>query len=296
MLCTGLFGLCYPLTKLTQTYFSVAPVDIPSQLLLAGIRMCGSGVIMLVIGAITRTHKAPCRREWLGILLVALFQVVIQYALTYVGQGLSDGSKTPLLKGTSSFIVIILMHFLSKDDKLTWLKISGCVLGFFGVFVINVSSSFAFTFGVGETLLIGSAIASAIGYCCTKIYFSELPAATAQGLAQTIGGGLMLIIGGITGGRLVALNEAAWLYLILIIIVTAVPFLIWTKLYRHNPASLMSVYELSTPLFGTFFMWTVFPESDIFNWRFALGGILIITGMFIACKARYKSTDEKTPC
>ena len=40
MLCTGLFGLCYPLTKLTQTYFSVAPVDIPSQLLLAGIRMC----------------------------------------------------------------------------------------------------------------------------------------------------------------------------------------------------------------------------------------------------------------
>lgn len=294
MFCTCLFGLCYPLTKLTQTAFAVVPTDIPSQLLLAGMRMGGSGLLILCVGIIRRTHRRPYCREWSGIVLVALFQVVLQYALTYVGQGLSDGAKTPLLKGTSSFIVILLMHFLSKDDKLTWLKTFGCVLGFVGVAFINIDASFALTFGSGETLLLGSAVASAIGYCCTKMYFTAIPAVTAQGLAQTIGGGIMLAVGAISGGRLLAQGSSAWLYLAAIIVVTGIPFLVWTKLYQDNPASLMSVYELSTPLFGTFFTWAMYPESDIFNWRFLLGGLLILAGMFVA--GRIKKQGTHTAC
>lgn len=294
MACTVAWGFCYPLIKLNQQYFSVDASDIFSQVLLAGVRLFCSGAIITLIAFFTRSFRLPVKRQWAGVIAIMLFQAVIHYALTYLGQGMTDGSKTPILKETSSFFIIIIMHFVSRDDKINAKKALGCLIGFTGVVVMNITSSFSFSFAAGDGIILLAAASNAVGYVFLKLSVKDASPMTVMGLSQLIGGALMAAAGLICGGTLAAVSSLAYLYFALIVICTAIPYLLRSELLKYNKASLISVYSLPTPLFGTLATALVFSNTNIFSLQFLLAFLLIAGGMlFVSVDFKPKKSLRK---
>lgn len=276
LFCTVCWGLCYPLIKLNQNYFSVESTDIFSQFFLAGVRMTFSGILIFIICFITKSFCLPEKKQWTGVIFITLFQTIIHYALTYLGQGMTDGSKTPILKEISAFFIILIMNFVSKDDKLTLNKIIGCLLGFSGVVIINLSGGFNFNIQPGDIIIIGAALSNAIGQVFLKFSSSSARSPfTIVAFSHFTGGLIMLLIGIIGGGKLIATGTASYFLLIAIVFTTAIPYMLWSQLYKYNKASIMSVYCLMTPMFGMLFTSLFFGNSNVFS-LYSVGALVLI--------------------
>lgn len=277
LFCTICWGLCYPLIKLNQNYFSVESTDIFSQFFLAGVRMTFSGILIFIICFITKSFCLPEKKQWTGVIFITLFQTIIHYALTYLGQGMTDGSKTPILKEISAFFIILIMNFVSKDDKLTLNKIIGCLLGFSGVVIINLSGGFNFNIQPGDIIIIGAALSNAIGQVFLKFSSSSARSPfTIVAFSHFTGGLIMLLIGIIGGGKLIATGTASYFLLIAIVFTTAIPYMLWSQLYKYNKASIMSVYCLMTPMFGMLFTSLFFGNSNVFS-LYSVGALVLIS-------------------
>lgn len=277
LFCTICWGLCYPLIKLNQNYFSVESTDIFSQFFLAGVRMTFSGILIFIICFITKSFCLPEKKQWTGVIFITLFQTIIHYALTYLGQGMTDGSKTPILKEISAFFIIIIMNFVSKDDKLTLNKIIGCLLGFSGVVIINLSGGFNFNIQPGDIIIIGAALSNAIGQVFLKFSSSSARSPfTIVAFSHFTGGLIMLLIGIIGGGKLIATGTASYFLLIAIVFTTAIPYMLWSQLYKYNKASIMSVYCLMTPMFGMLFTSLFYGNSNVFS-LYSVGALVLIS-------------------
>lgn len=277
LFCTVCWGLCYPLIKLNQNYFSVESTDIFSQFFLAGVRMTFSGMLIFIICFITKSFCLPEKKQWTGVIFITLFQTIIHYALTYLGQGMTDGSKTPILKEISAFFIILIMNFVSKDDKLTLNKIIGCLLGFSGVVIINLSGGFNFNIQPGDIIIIGAALSNAIGQVFLKFSSSSARSPfTIVAFSHFTGGLIMLLIGIIGGGKLIATGTASYFLLIAIVFTTAIPYMLWSQLYKYNKASIMSVYCLMTPMFGMLFTSLFYGNSNVFS-LYSVGALVLIS-------------------
>lgn len=277
LFCTICWGLCYPLIKLNQNYFSVESTDIFSQFFLAGVRMTFSGILIFIICFITKSFCLPEKKQWTGVIFITLFQTIIHYALTYLGQGMTDGSKTPILKEISAFFIILIMNFVSKDDKLTLNKIIGCLLGFSGVVIINLSGGFNFNIQPGDIIIIGAALSNAIGQVFLKFSSSSARSPfTIVAFSHFTGGLIMLLIGIIGGGKLIATGTASYFLLIAIVFTTAIPYMLWSQLYKYNKASIMSVYCLMTPMFGMLFTSLFYGNSNVFS-LYSVGALVLIS-------------------
>lgn len=277
LFCTVCWGLCYPLIKLNQDYFSVESTDIFSQFFLAGVRMTFSGILIFIICFITKSFCLPEKKQWTGVIFITLFQTIIHYALTYLGQGMTDGSKTPILKEISAFFIILIMNFVSKDDKLTLNKIIGCLLGFSGVVIINLSGGFNFNIQPGDIIIIGAALSNAIGQVFLKFSSSSARSPfTIVAFSHFTGGLIMLLIGIIGGGKLIATGTASYFLLIAIVFTTAIPYMLWSQLYKYNKASIMSVYCLMTPMFGMLFTSLFYGNSNVFS-LYSVGALVLIS-------------------
>ena len=277
LFCTVCWGLCYPLIKLNQNYFSVESTDIFSQFFLAGVRMTFSGILIFIICFITKSFCLPEKKQWTGVIFITLFQTIIHYALTYLGQGMTDGSKTPVLKEISAFFIILIMNFVSKDDKLTLNKIIGCLLGFSGVVIINLSGGFNFNIQPGDIIIIGAALSNAIGQVFLKFSSSSARSPfTIVAFSHFTGGLIMLLIGIIGGGKLIATGSASYFLLIAIVFTTAIPYMLWSQLYKYNKASIMSVYCLMTPMFGMLFTSLFYGNSNVFS-LYSVGALVLIS-------------------
>ncbi len=277
LFCTICWGLCYPLIKLNQNYFSVESTDIFSQFFLAGVRMTFSGILIFIICFITKSFCLPEKKQWTGVIFITLFQTIIHYALTYLGQGMTDGSKTPILKEISAFFIILIMNFVSKDDKLTLNKIIGCLLGFSGVVIINLSGGFNFNIQPGDIIIIGAALSNAIGQVFLKFSSSSARSPfTIVAFSHFTGGLIMLLIGIIGDGKLIATGTASYFLLIAIVFTTAIPYMLWSQLYKYNKASIMSVYCLMTPMFGMLFTSLFYGNSNVFS-LYSVGALVLIS-------------------
>ena len=261
--------------------------------------MTFSGILIFIICFITKSFCLPEKKQWTGVIFITLFQTIIHYALTYLGQGMTDGSKTPVLKEISAFFIILIMNFVSKDDKLTLNKIIGCLLGFSGVVIINLSGGFNFNIQPGDIIIIGAALSNAIGQVFLKFTSSSARSPfTIVAFSHFTGGLIMLLIGIIGGGKLIATSSASYFLLIAIVFTTAIPYMLWSQLYKYNKASIMSVYCLMTPMFGMLFTSLFFGNSNVFS-LYSVGALVLIS-LGILCvnlhfgKKRDNINSEKT--
>ncbi|MDA6495013.1 EamA/RhaT family transporter, partial [Escherichia coli] len=64
------------------------------------------------------------------------------------GLAFTTGVKGSIMNATGTFFSVLLAHFIYHNDKLSYNKALGCILGFAGVMVVNFSSGMDFSFSL----------------------------------------------------------------------------------------------------------------------------------------------------
>jgi drug/metabolite transporter (DMT)-like permease len=60
------------------------------------------------------------------------------YSFFYIGLSNTTGIKAAIITSSGSFFLVIISHYLFKNDKINIKKILGLLLGFTGVLLINL--------------------------------------------------------------------------------------------------------------------------------------------------------------
>ena len=268
LLCCALWGSATPAIK--TGYKLLAVEGVPSIMLFAGIRFLLAGIFTVIIFSIARKKLLfPKKENWGKVLTVGAVQTVIQYIFFYLGLAYTSGVKGTIASGTGAFFSVLIASLIFRQEKLTAKKIIACTIGFFGIVMINLNG-LTFTsdpldlLGVGFVLL--SAIALSFSSVLTKKYSAYEDPVTISGYQFIIGGAFMIIVGLICGGNITVSNVGGVLDLIYLALLSAIAYSLWGILLKHNPVSKITVFNCSTPIFGTMLTLLLMPgESNAVN-------------------------------
>lgn len=290
--CTALWGSAFPCVKLGYELFNISVDDIFSKILFAGWRFFLAGIIVLLITACIQKKFPKLKKEAIkSVVILGFIQTTLEYIFFYIGLSYASGFKGAILNSTSTFMMVILAHFFYKDDKLTFRKTLGCIVGFLGIIIVNLSgdvnsqSSF-----LGEGCLIISALAFAIGSIiskeATKIESNPM---IVTGYQLLIGGFILIVFGLIGGGKLQVTSTSAFMLFLYLALLSSIAFSLWTTLFKYNPVSKVSIFNFLTPIFGTILSALILSE-DVFNLKNISALILVCFGIYIVNKPKTKNT------
>ncbi|MHC1550328.1 EamA family transporter [Phyllobacterium sp. K27] len=75
-------------------------------------------------------------RTWGSLFLMALLNSVVPVSLTAWSQTQIKSSLAAILAASSPVIVVVLAHFLTDNERLSLIRLTGTIIGFAGVGVI----------------------------------------------------------------------------------------------------------------------------------------------------------------
>ena len=285
--CCLLWGSAFPCVKTGYNLFAIDKSHAPSLMLFAGVRFTLAGVMVIAFGSIQKKKfLTPKPRNMWRVLVVALFQTCLQYTFFYIGLANVSGVKSSVINGLGVFFTILFACFIFRTEKFNLIKLSGCVLGFGGVVLINLGGDFSFTFSFfGEGFLILSGLSSACAAGLVKIFSRHEDTTALCGYQFLIGGVVLIIIGLSFGGSINQVSVGAIAMLIYLAFLSACAFTLQGHLLKYNPVSKVAVYKSSNPLFGAVFSAIILGESDqLLSWFTLIAIALVCLGIFIINK------------
>ncbi len=284
--CCLLWGSAFPCVKIGYKIFQIDSESVPSLMLFAGTRFTLAGaLVILFCSAAQKKFLYPKPRNIWRILIVGLFQTVLQYTFFYIGLANTAGVKASVLNGLGVFFTILAACFLFRTEKFNLIKLAGCILGFGGVILINFGGDFTFDFTLlGEGFVIFSGLSSAIAAGFVKIFSKQENTATLCGYQFFIGGIVLIIIGASFGGTIPHIDVGAAFMLLYLAFLSACAFTLQGFL-KYNPVSKVAVFKSTNPLFGAVFSALILGESEqLLSWFTLIALILVCAGIFIINK------------
>lgn len=149
--CCLLWGSAFPAVKIGYGLLSISSADSAEQLIFAGLRFFFAGVVTVLFhSASLRRLRLPARSSLWKATKLGLIQTLVQYALFYIGMAHTSGVKGSVLMAVHVFFAILISAKLFHYERLNAPKLLGCLCGFGGVLLINLSGG---GLGGGFTLL-----------------------------------------------------------------------------------------------------------------------------------------------
>lgn len=285
ILCCTLWGSAFPAIKLGYQYFEIGGNDSATQILFAGSRFTLAGILTILIGStMSRKILIPKKQSYRKILVLCLFQTVLQYIFFYIGLANTSGVKAAIINGSNVFVAIIIACVLFRQEKLTWKKMVGCILGFAGVVVINLTKDgldmhMKFT---GEGFILLCTIAYALSSVFIKKYSEDENPVVLSGYQFFVGGVIMMILGAVWGGKLTVITGKGISMLIYLALVSAVAYSIWGILLKYNPVSKVAIFGFVNPISGVILSSIFLDEKgQSFGMKGIFALILVCIGIFI---------------
>lgn len=295
MVCCLLWGSAFPSIKVGYSLFQIGSGDTASQILFAGCRFALAGVLVIVIGsALQGKLLKPSKAAIPKIAKVCLMQTVIQYFFFYVGLAHTTGVKGSIVEASNVFLAILISSLIFRQEKLKGKKIVGCLIGFGGVVLINISGGsveLGFNF-MGDGFIFISAIAYALSSAYIKKYSQTENPVMISGY-QFLAGGMIMIAGGLAaGGRFGQFNGACAGILLYMASISAVAYTLWGVLLKYNPVSRVSVFGFMNPVFGVLLSAVILGEGSAFGLKGIVALLLVCAGIFIVNAERSPENPE----
>lgn len=284
VLANMLWGSAAPAIKTGYRLFEVAADDIASLILFAGVRFFLAGILAIIIGSIINGNVIlPTKSSLPKICVLALFQTIIQYILFYIGCAHASGTKVTIASSTGAFLSILVSALLFRQEKLTARKILGCVLGFTGVVLVNLSPELDFNMSlIGEGLVILSTCAFAISNAFTKLFSRTENPVMLCGYQFILGGAVLTALGFFMGGRLSFPGVGGLVLILYLAMISAVAFSCTSILMKYNPVSRVSIFGFLNPMFGVTLSILILKESgQEFGIKGLIALILVCIGVFV---------------
>ena len=278
-----IWAFAFPLIKTGFSVFAVTSADTGSKTLFAGIRFFIAGIVTLLIAKISsEKFSLPDKKTSAVLLLFSVVNTSLHYFFFYVGLSHLSGSRSSIIDSSGTFFLIILACIFFENEKMTFRKILGCVLGFSGILIINIefystSSGEAFSFS-GDGMLFMSALCSAFGGILTRIVTEKVPPLVATGIGLSLGGFLLIIAGLLMNGHLENITLFGCTIMLLLVGISAVGFSLYNKLISCNPVGKIAVFNALIPVFGAMLSCLILGEP--FYLKYILSALLVFCGIY----------------
>jgi len=284
-LCCLLWGSAYPAIKNGYALFGIAPGDIASKLVFAGWRFVFAGGVLLALAALGRKTLRLDGRTLGQVTLLGLSQTSLQYVFFYIGLAYATGVKSSIMNATGTFFSVLLAHYIYKNDRLSFNKALGCIVGFAGVMVVNFSAgllSFDFTL-LGEGFVVIAAFVLSAASIYGKKVSQKVDSVVLTGYQLAIGGLALLLGGFAAGGTLTGFTPASTALLAYLVLLSSAAFSLWTILLKYNRVSMVTVFNFMIPVFGTVLS-ALFLDEKILEWKNVAALVLVCGGIWLVTK------------
>lgn len=283
LLCCALWGSAFPCIKIGYQLFEIPSDATATQILFAGCRFTLAGILAIIIGSVLN-HRIliPKQGSWGKITKLCMLQTVAQYLFFYIGLANTSGVKASIIEGVNVFISILVASLIFRQEKLTARKMLGCIIGFAGVILVNITGGIdmAFTF-TGDGFIVLSTIAYAFSSVMIKRYSQEENPVTLSGYQFVLGGLIMVVCGLLMGGRLTVISGAGIAMLLYLAVISAVAYSMWGVLLKYNPVSRVTVFGFMNPVFGVILSAIFLRESGSIGVVCSLALVLVCAGIYI---------------
>lgn len=282
LFCCLLWGSAVPAVKTGYSLFAIAPGDTPSLMLFAGARFFLSGLILLGWSALTRKPVAQPPGRFGQVLLLGLISTAGQYLFYYIGLAHTSAVKVSITTSTSTFFSVLLAHFLYQNDRLAPARIIGCLVGFIGVVVVNLSATGLdlHVSLLGEGFIVIAAALFSIAGVYGKGVSANMDAGVMTGWQLMLGGAVLGAAGSATGGHFGAFGWEAALLLAYLAALSAAAFALWAMLLKHNPVGSIAIFNCAIPIFGVLLAGLFLGES-ILEWKNLAALVLVSVGIVL---------------
>lgn len=290
LVCCLLWGSAFPSIKIGYQLFEIGSGDTASQILFAGVRFTLAGILTVLIGSVmNKKILIPQKTSWTMIIRLSLAQTVIQYFFFYIGLANTTGVKSSIINASNVFLALLVSSVVFRMEKLGAQKLLGCLIGFFGVVLINLDgSSLAGEMKLmGEGFIFCSALSYAISSVLIKKYSQKENPVILSGYQFALGGIVMAAAGAFMGGQLHGFSIKALLLLVYMAMISAVAYSLWGILLKYNPVGKVAVYGFMNPVFGVILSAVLLGEQ---NQAFTLRGLI---SLLFVCVGIYIVNREK---
>ena len=278
LLCCLLWGSAFPSIKIGYQLFNIESSDTMSQILFAGCRFFLAGILTIIFGSLI-----PRKGSVKLIVILSLFQTIIQYLFFYIGLAHASGVKSSIINGMSTFFAILVASLVRKQENLNFNKILGCALGAAGVVIVSLSGGdlgggFAIN---GEGFILIASVSYAISSVLIKEYSLKENPVTLSGYQFMLGGFVMILVGLFNNGHLVVTTPAAIILLVYMALISSVSYSIWGILLKYNPVSSVTIYGFTNPIFGAILSAVFLAEWNTITIRYLVALGLVSLGIYI---------------
>lgn len=287
ILCTMLWGSAIPTIKIGYACFGIAATATADQVLFAGVRFFGAGLLILIPYFLRHKRIRLTQKLCANSLTLGLIQTAGQYFFMYIGLAHTTGVNTSAFNVVGTLLYIVLAWLIYRDEKLSRFKLLGLAVGFSGIllnaFATQEMGMLSFK---GDGLILLSNVCVAIGFLYSKHSVKNSDPFLLTGIQMSIGGLVLLVIGVALGGAFPTVTVSGVLLLLYLMLVSSVAFSLWTLLLRDYSAALVGMFNFLTPVFGTIFSYllsvfgflnetSAFTAYTILAVICAAGGILL---------------------
>lgn len=282
LLCCLLWGSAFPCIKIGYRLFEISSADTASQILFAGLRFVLAGILAVILGSAAEKKLLLPKKEAAGeILWLSLLQTILQYFFFYMGLAHTSGVKASIIEAVNVFVAVLVASLLFKQEKLAARKLAGCVIGFAGVVLINLSGvNFHMSLN-GEGAILVSTVAYAFSSVFLKKFSRRFHPVMLSGYQFIIGGAVLSLAGLALGGRITAVSLPAIGLLGYLAFVSAAAYSLWGVLLKYNPVSRVAVFGFINPVFGVLLSAVLLGETE------QAAGILSLLSLVLVCAGIY---------
>ena len=230
--------------------------------------------------------------HWRGLLLLGILNNAIPFSLIFAGQTVLGAGLASVLNATTPFWTLVVANALTSDERMTWNRLAGVLLGIAGTAVMILPGLQAGLDGPvwAKAALIGASMSYALALMVAR-RLREVPApvmATGQLTASTIVMiPVVLVVEDGTG--LFVASAGVWSAVIALAVVsTALAYLLYFRIVARAGATNASLVTLIVPvsaiLLGTLFLGERLAPLEILGMAIILMGLLAIDGRLLASK------------
>jgi drug/metabolite transporter (DMT)-like permease len=152
-----------------SSYFFIALVqgELPAFTIAALRTIPASAALMLIV--LSLGHRLPATlAEWRLFIGFSAFNTLLPFVLIVWGQSRATGGMAAILNASAPLFGIFLAHILTQDEKLSWTKLAGILVGITGV---GILVGYDFAVGSGADILARIALLGApLLYVCANIF------------------------------------------------------------------------------------------------------------------------------
>ena len=276
---TLVWGTGWLAIKLTLVSFT--------PLFLAGSRYVGAALLLWMLARIAKAPMPDGRREWITLLGSGVLMTGICPGLVFWAQARIPSGFASLLFAAMPLFTALIAHRSLKEERLSWMRMTGIVVGLVGVAVVCLSGLGGIDLGDptsiawGSAAVLGGALTFSLGLVWLKLSGAKFHPLVAVAIQSVAGAAVLLPVAAVLEpnpiGELTIFPIILYLYLT--VIQSSLTQCVYVWLVKRVAATQISYISCVVPAIAVAVGAIVLVEP--IGWPIVVGGVGVVAGLYL---------------